>query len=76
MKHLLESIVKNLVDDQSKVQVNEVTGQNVILLEIVCPQGEVGKIIGKRGATIDAIRKIIIAVASKAGQRVNIEVVE
>lgn len=76
MKQLLESIVKSIVDDQSKVQINEIAGQNVVLLEIICARGEIGKVIGRGGATIDSIRKIIIAIASKSGQRVNIEVVE
>ena len=76
MKELLEFLVKALVDDPSEVQINEVAGDKVTLYELRVSKTDIGKIIGKKGRTAQAIRTILNAVSSKQGKRAELEIVE
>lgn len=76
MKDFLKSIICELVSSPQKVNVSEVMGQNTTIFEVSCNKEDVGKIIGKAGKTIEAIRLIMIAVASKTQTRINIEILE
>lgn len=74
MKELVYTIVKNLVDDPSQIQVNEIEGQNTDVIEIVVPKKDLGKIIGKKGNTADSIRSIIYAASFKTKKRYTIDI--
>lgn len=76
MKNLLTSIVKSLVDSPSKVSVTEIDGLKTIVYELRCDEQDVGKIIGKSGKTVGALRTLFNALSSKEGRRVIIEVVD
>lgn len=76
MKEFVEYIVKNLVDHPDKVRINEVGGTNTIILELSAEKSDIGKIIGKKGKTINAIRTLLMSVASRNGLRVNLEILE
>ena len=76
MKNLLTSIVKSLVDTPSKVAVTEIDGLKTVIYELRCDDKDVGKIIGKSGKTVGAIRTLFNALASKEGRRVVVEVVD
>lgn len=74
MKELVFTIVKNLVDDPSQVQVNEIEGKTTDIIEIVVPKNDLGKIIGKKGSTADAIRSIVYASSFKTRKRYTIDI--
>jgi len=69
-------IVKNLVDHPDKVKINEVGGTQTLIIELSVEKSDIGKIIGKKGKTINAIRTLLMSVASRNGIRVNLEIIE
>ena len=75
-KELVEFIVKHLVTqaDSVEVECNEEDGGSKILIRVA--HEDVGRVIGKRGATINAIRLLAKAAAVKAGERVDVDIVE
>ena len=76
MKEFVEYIVKNLVDYPDKVQINEIGGTHTLIIELAVEKSDIGKIIGKKGKTINAIRTLLMSVASRNGIRVNLEIIE
>ncbi|MEZ5315361.1 MAG: KH domain-containing protein [Chlamydiales bacterium] len=76
MKDFVAYIVKNLVDYPDEVKINEIGGTQTLILELLVKKSDIGKIIGKQGKTINAIRTLLISVASRNGIRVNLELVE
>lgn len=76
MKDFVAYIVKNLVDHPDAVKINEVGGTHTIILELSVEKSDIGKIIGKKGKTINAIRTLLMSVASRNGLRVNLEILE
>ena len=76
MKEFIEYIVKNLVDNPDQVRINEVGGTHTLIIELSVDKSDTGKIIGKKGKTINAIRTLLMAVASRNDMRVNLEIVE
>ena len=76
MKEFVEYIVKNLVDHPDQVRINEVGGTHTLIIELGVEKSDIGKIIGKKGKTINAIRTLLMSVASRNGIRVNLEILE
>lgn len=75
MKELLETIVRSLVNHPDAVEVRETNTDTTSLLELRVAQEDVGRVIGKHGAMIDAIRWVLTAVASRSQRRVMLEIV-
>ena len=76
MKMLLTSIIKSLVDIPSAVKISEINGAKNMILEIRCDERDIGKVIGKSGKTVGALRTIFNSLASKEGRKAIIEVVD
>ena len=76
MKELLEFVVRSLVDRQDAVVITEVTGGAQPVYKISVAEGEVGKIIGRQGRTVKAIRAVAAAMERKTGQRAVVEIAE
>jgi predicted RNA-binding protein YlqC (UPF0109 family) len=76
MKDLIAAIVKALVDQPDEVSVNEIGGSHTIVLEVRVAKTDMGKVIGKRGRTAQAIRAILSAASGKARKRYILEIVE
>lgn len=70
MKELVEFMAKSLVDNPDAVTVNEVDGEQSIILELKVAPEDMGKIIGKQGRIAKAIRTVIKAAAVKQNKRV------
>ena len=75
-KELVEFIVKHLVTQPDAVSVESSDEEGGIKVLIRVAHEDVGRIIGKRGATINAIRLLAKAAAVKAGERVDVDIVE
>lgn len=75
MKELLEIISKALVDNPDMVQVNEIAGEQSIILELKVAQEDMGKVIGKQGRIAKAIRTVVKAAAIKENKRVVVEII-
>jgi hypothetical protein len=76
MKEILETIAKSLVDAPNEVQITEINGDKTIIFELRCNAKDVGKIIGKSGKTVGAMRTILNSMASKQGRKAMLEVVD
>ncbi len=76
MKEILESIAKSLVDVPNEVQITEINGDKTIIFELRCNAKDVGKIIGKSGKTVGAMRTILNSMASKQGRKAMLEIVD
>jgi predicted RNA-binding protein YlqC (UPF0109 family) len=76
-RELVDHIVRQLVTDPETVRVaGEGKDDGSFLVRISVAQEDVGRIIGKKGATINAVRQVVRAAASKAGERVDVDVEE
>lgn len=76
MRDAIELIVKALVDDGEAVDVREVDRSGVTLIEVRVAQPDVGKIIGKQGRTIRALRSVARIAGAKQNRRYLLEIVE
>ncbi len=76
MKDLMKRIVQALVDNPEQVEVSEVEGDNVLVLELRVAKEDIGKVIGKQGRTAQAIRSILNAVSGKVKKRIVFEILE
>lgn len=75
MKELVEIIAKSLVDNPEAVQVNEILGEQSIILELKVAPDDMGKVIGKQGRIAKAIRTVVKAAAIKENKRVVVEII-
>ena len=76
MKDLIKRIAKALVDHPEQVEVLEVEGEQVLVLELKVAKKDIGKIIGKQGRTARAIRTILSAASGKAKKHAVIEIID
>ena len=76
MRMLIETIVKELVDNPSQVKVTEVEGEKTTVYELRVGQGDLGKVIGKKGNTARSIRTLLTAASAKKGKRAVLEILE
>ena len=76
MRAAIEKVVKALVDDSEAVDIREIDRNGATLIEVrVAPQ-DVGKIIGKQGRTIRALRSLARIAGAKKNHRCLLEIVE
>ena len=73
MKEVLETIIKNLVDDQDSVEIKEVEGEKSIIFEVKVADGDMGKIIGRQGKIAQSIRTVMKAVANRKDKKITVE---
>jgi predicted RNA-binding protein YlqC (UPF0109 family) len=76
MKELLEMIAKALVDNPDAVQVREVEGQEVTVLELRVHPSDTGKVIGRQGRMAESIRIVLGVAGAKLRRRVMVEILE
>ncbi len=76
LRTLVERLTRGLLDDPSTVSVRATERDRVVFIEIRVPTGEIGRVIGKRGRIIGAIRAVAKAAAMRAGRRVVVNVVQ
>ena len=74
MKELALFVVKKLVDKPEAVSVEASQDGDVSVLRLVVDEADKGKVIGKQGKVIKAIRAVVGAAASKAGRQVDVEI--
>ena len=74
MKDLTLFIVKRLADKPEAVSVTESQDGDTTVLSLVVDEADKGKVIGKQGKVIKAIRALASVAAAKAGVRVDVEI--
>lgn len=76
MEEFVAYLVKNLVATPSEVNVTSKEEEGVMRLEIRVAEGDIGKVIGRKGNTINALRIIVRTVAARLGRHVQVELVQ
>jgi hypothetical protein len=76
MQAFLEYVVKGLVQNPGAVPVTPVERAGTTVYELRLDPHDVGKIIGRQGMTINAIRSLLLAGSAKKGLRCAVEIVE
>lgn len=77
MKQLLEDIVKAIVDKSDEVKISVIEGDSTEIYELTVGEGDLGKVIGKKGKNVGAIRTLLsAATAKKGGKRSILEIIE
>ena len=76
MRETIEMVVKALVDDADAVDVREVEREGTTRIEIRVAQPDMGKVIGKQGRTVRALRSLVYAAGVKHHRRFMLDVVE
>jgi len=78
MKEAVEKIVLALVDDADAVVVSEKAGEsaNTTVVSVQVAENDMGKLIGREGRTIKAIRSLLFAASQKHNKRFVLEVIE
>ena len=76
MQDLLAYIAKGLVDRPDRVSVDAFEEDDALVLELHVADDDTGKIIGRSGRTVNAIRSVMRACGTKHGRRVLVDVVD
>jgi len=76
LENFVDYIVRSLVDEPDAVSVTSEIGKEANIIKIDCKKDDIGKIIGKRGKTIMAIRSLVSGAAGRLKKRVTVEVVD
>ena len=73
MKDILETIIRNLVDNKDAIEIKELEGEQSVVFEVKVAEEDMGKVIGKQGKIASSIRTIMKAAASRESKRVTVE---
>ena len=76
MRETIELVVKALVDDSDAVDVREIERNGMTRIEVRVAQPDMGKVIGKQGRTVRALRSLVYAAGLKQHRRFVLDVVE
>jgi len=76
MRDTIELVVKALVDDPDSVEVRQIDRNGTTRLEVRVAQPDMGKVIGKQGRTVRALRSLVYAAGLKQHRRFVLDVVE
>jgi predicted RNA-binding protein YlqC (UPF0109 family) len=70
---VLDHIVRSIVDNPDSVRVEAVEDDGVIILEVRVADGDLGRVIGRRGRTAQNIRALVRAAAERDGVDVDVD---
>jgi predicted RNA-binding protein YlqC (UPF0109 family) len=76
MQPFIEYLVKNLVDTPECVEIRCTQTESRVFIEVRVAPTDVGKVIGRKGVIINAIRVIAETVCARFGCKVNVELME
>ena len=76
MQEFLEYVIKGLVQKPDAVNITPVERSGMTVYELRLDPADVGKIIGRQGVTINAIRSLLLAGSAKKGLRCSLEIIE
>jgi predicted RNA-binding protein YlqC (UPF0109 family) len=76
MQPFLEYVVKGLVEHPDSVTITPVEREGTTVFELRLHPQDVGKVIGRQGMTINAIRSLLLAGSARKGLRCTLEIVE
>ena len=74
VRDIIETVARALADSPQKVAVSETEHRGTTLIEVTVAPPDVGKLIGRQGRTIQAMRTIATMTGERAGKKVTLEV--
>jgi predicted RNA-binding protein YlqC (UPF0109 family) len=76
MKEAVEKIVKGRVENPDSVEVSEIADGKNIKIEVRVADGDMGRIIGREGRTVKAIRSLLFFAGQKQGKRFQLDLID
>ena len=76
MKEAVEKIIRSLVGEPDAVEVAESSDGKTVRIEVRVAESDMGRMIGREGRTVKAIRSILFAAGQKHGRRFHLDLVE
>lgn len=76
MKDAVEKIIRAIVGEPDAVTVDEITDGKNVRLEVRVAEHDMGRVIGREGRTVKAIRSVLFAAGQKQGKRFHLDLVE
>ena len=76
MKEILESILKNLVENVNEISINQIEKDKLTIFEIKVAPDDMGKVIGKEGKIAKAIRNIVRSIGAREHKKVTVEFID
>ena len=76
MQAFLEQVVKGLVDYPDAVNITEVEQERTTVYELRLDPSDVGRVIGRSGRTVNAIRTLLQAGSAKAGKFTRLDIID
>jgi hypothetical protein len=73
VRQVVEVVVRALVDQPAAVKVTEAQRRGMTMLELTTAPGDMGKIIGRQGRTVSALRTLVALTAEKHGTRAQLD---
>jgi predicted RNA-binding protein YlqC (UPF0109 family) len=74
VRDVIETVAKALADSPQKISVSETDHRGTTLVEVTAAPPDVGKLIGRQGRTIQAMRTIASIAGERLGKKVTLEV--
>lgn len=76
MKQLVEYLARALVDQPEAVELKVTPQDGAVLYELKVAPGDVGKVIGRDGRTVNALRTVLQHAAQKKGEKARLEIID
>jgi predicted RNA-binding protein YlqC (UPF0109 family) len=76
IRSTLEFIVKKIVDNPAQASITETQGEQTVVFEVRVGRGEIGKVVGKKGAMAESLRQILKSLSAKNRIRAVLEIVD
>jgi predicted RNA-binding protein YlqC (UPF0109 family) len=76
MKELVEIMAKALVDYPDQLEINEIGGGETLVIELKAAKEDIGKIIGKKGRNVQAMRTILNGASRRLRKHVVLEIID
>ena len=76
MKQAVEKIITELVDEKDAVEVSEVSEGNNVTIKVRVAESDMGRLIGRQGRTVKAIRSLLFFAGQKHKKRFNLQILE
>jgi predicted RNA-binding protein YlqC (UPF0109 family) len=75
MKKAVEKIVKSIVAQPDAVEVSEISNGRNVIIEVRIAESDMGRLIGREGRTIKAIRSLLFYAGQKQGKRFQLDII-
>lgn len=76
MKEAVEKIINALVDNPDAVEISETVSEKTTVIELRVAESDMGRLIGRQGRTIKAIRSLLYFAGQKQGRRFSLNILE